>query len=145
MAIEVVPVILLPTMDASRFERCTFALHERKATLAIYMRDLEPFLIYFSKLCWHRFTPDAQCTSTMTEGCHMAVAEVRASPALRHHIAREQIEAKEAGKLHHFRIFLGAGGCHEAFARSASLDWRDLEGSARVAWMLRSVWARLRP
>jgi hypothetical protein len=133
MAIEVVPVILLPTMDAGRFERCSFALQDRKATMTIYMTGLEPFVIHFSKLYWHRFTPHEDCPSTITEGCHMAVAEIKASPALKHHIAKENVPAKDARDLHHYRIFFGKGGCHEAFAASASLRWRDaLRGWGRV-------------
>jgi hypothetical protein len=126
MAIEIIPVILLPTMDAGRFERCTFALDERRATMTIYMTDLEPFVVRFNRLCWHRFTPHDECTSTLSEGCHMAVAEVKNSPALKHHVAREKIPEKEARELHHYKIFFGKGGCHEAFAASASLRWRDL-------------------
>ena len=125
MAIEVVPVILLPTMDASRFERCSFALEACKSTMTIYMRELEPFVIYFSDLCWHRFTPHDDCPSTITEGCHMAIAEIKASPALAHHVKRENIPEKQARRLHHYRIYFGQGGCHEAFAASASLKWRD--------------------
>jgi hypothetical protein len=125
MAIEVVPVILLPTMDANRFERCTFALDERRATMTIYMTDLEPFVVRFNHLLWHRFTPSDECPSTLSEGCLMAVAEVKNSPALRHHITREKIPEKEAQELHHYKIFFGKGGCHEAFASSASLRWRD--------------------
>lgn len=140
MAIEVVPVILLPTMDPGRFERCSFALADRKATMTIYMKDLEPFVIHFSNLCWHRFTPHDECPSTITEGCHMAVAEVRASPALRHHIARENIPEKAARRLHHYRIYFGKGGCHEAFANSASLRWRDaLRGWGRVRSLFTGV------
>src|SRR4029079_3891971 len=33
MAITVVPVILLPTMDSERYERCTFALQDRESLL----------------------------------------------------------------------------------------------------------------
>jgi len=133
MAIEVVPVILLPTMDDSRFERCSFALDERKSTMTIYMQELEPFVIYFGSLRWHRFTPHEECPSTITEGCLMAVAEIKASPALRHFISRENISDKEARRLHHYRIYFGKGGCHEAFASSASLQWRDsLRGWGRL-------------
>ena len=125
MAIEIVPVILLPTMDAGRFERCTFALEQRKSTMTIYMKELDPFIIYYSNLCWHRFTPHDECPSTITEGCHMAVAEVKASPALRAHIKRENIAESEAQRLHHYRIYFGRGGCHEAFATGVTLQWRD--------------------
>lgn len=133
MAIEVVPVILLPTMDAGRFERCSFALDERRATMTIYMTGLAPFVIHFSRLCWHRFTAHDDCPSTITEGCHMAVAEIKSSPALKAHIAREKIPEKQARGLHHYRIYFGLGGCHEAFAASATLRWRDaLRGWGRV-------------
>ena len=96
MAIEIVPVILLPTMDASRFERCTFALEERKATMTIYMKELEPFVIFFGRLCWHRVTPFEQCNSTITEGCHLAVAEIKGSPALKAHVNKYQLAEKDA-------------------------------------------------
>jgi hypothetical protein len=140
MAIEIVPVILLPTMDASRFERCTFALEERKATMTIYMKELEPFVIFFGRLCWHRVTPFEQCVSTLTEGCHLAVAEIKGSPALKAHVNKYQLPEKDAQSLHHYRIFLGAGGVHEAFAASASLNWVDaLKGWGRVKSLFRPV------
>jgi len=140
MAIEIVPVILLPTMDASRFERCTFALEERKATMTIYMRELDPFVIFFGRLCWHRVTPFEQCNSTITEGCHLAVAEIKGSPALKAHVNKYQLPPKDAQSLHHYRIFLGAGGVHEAFAASASLNWVDaLKGWGRVKSLFRPV------
>ena len=133
MAIEIVPVILLPTMDASRFERCTFALEERKATMTIYMKEIDPFVVFFARLCWHRVTPFEQCTAAITEGCHMAVAEVRGSPALKAHVTKYQLPEKHAQSLHHYRIFLGTGGVHEAFAASALLTWVDaLKGWGRL-------------
>jgi len=136
MAIEVVPVILLPTMDVGRFERCTFALEERRATMTIYMTDLEPFVIRFNRLCWHRITPQNECPPALIDGCHMAVAEVKNSPALKAHIAREKIAEKDAKELRHYKVFFGKGGCHEAFAASASLRWRDLpKGWDRVKSM----------
>jgi hypothetical protein len=140
MAIEIVPVILLPTMDASRFERCTFALEERKAIMTIYMRELEPFVVFFGRLCWHRVTPSAQCTPALTEGCHLAVAEIKGSPALKAHVTKYQLPEKDASSLHHYRIYLGAGGVHEAFAASASLNWVDaLKGWGRVKSLFRPV------
>lgn len=140
MAIEIIPVILLPTMDASRFERCTFALEERKSTMTIYMKELDPFVVFFARLCWHRFTPFEQCTSTITEGCHLAVAEVKGSPALKAHTAKYQLTGKDAHSLHHYRIYLGSGGCHEAFAASATLNWVDaLKGWGRVKSLFRPV------
>jgi hypothetical protein len=48
----------------------------------------------------------------------MAVAEVRDSPALKHYVQKENVPEKDAAALHHFRVYLGRGGCHEAFARS---------------------------
>jgi hypothetical protein len=48
----------------------------------------------------------------------MAVAEVINSPALIHYIARENVPPEQTRSLHHYRIYLGAGGCHEAFAKS---------------------------
>ena len=46
------------------------------------------------------------------------VAEVLNSPALRHYITRENVPPEQMRALHHDRIYLGAGGCHEAFAKS---------------------------
>ncbi|HEX6396576.1 MAG TPA: hypothetical protein VFZ95_04075 [Steroidobacteraceae bacterium] len=118
MAISVVPVILLPTMDSERYERCSFALQDRKSLLTIFMTELPPFLIHFHRLRWHRCTPHAECVPALIQGCDMAVAEVRESPALRAYIQRENVPAKTASTLHHFRIYLGKGGCHEAFAQT---------------------------
>ena len=118
MAISVVPVILLPTMDSERYERCSFALQDRESLLTIFMADLPPFLIHFHRLRWHRCTPHAECVPALIQGCDMAVAEVRESPALRAYIQRENVPPRDASRLHHFRIYLGKGGCHEAFARS---------------------------
>jgi hypothetical protein len=118
MTIEVLPVILLPTLDAERFQRCLFSLENGEAVLTINMRALPGCIIHFQKLRWHRFTPEADCTAAITAGCYFAVAEVRESPALRAHIAREKIPPREARLLHHYRIFLGRGGCHEAFAEA---------------------------
>lgn len=118
MAITIVPLILLPTMDSERFERCSFALQDRESLLTVHMTDLPPFLIHFSRLRWHRCTPQAECVPALIQGCDMAVAEVRESPALKAYVAREKVAPKDAAALHHYRIYLGKGGCHEAFARS---------------------------
>jgi hypothetical protein len=119
MAIEIVPKILLPTMDTERFVRCSFSLQDAESLLTIHMSDLPPFIIHFHRLRWHRVTPNAQCTPVLTHGCQMAVAEVVNSPALTHYIARENVPAAKTRALHHYRIYLGEGGCHEAFAQSA--------------------------
>ncbi len=118
MAISVEPVILLPTMDSERFERCTFSLQDRESLLTVYMVELQPFVIHFHGLRWHRCTPHAECGAGLIHGCDMAVAEVRESPALKHYLKKSKVPDREASALHHFRIYLGRGGCHEAFARS---------------------------
>ncbi len=118
MAISVLPVILLPTMDSERFERCSFSLQDRESLLTVYMTELPPFVIHFHGLRWHRCTPCAECGPGLIAGCDMAVAEVRDSPALRHYVQKNALPVKDAQELHHFRIYLGKGGCHEAFARS---------------------------
>ena len=119
MAIEIVPCILLPTLDSDRFERCSFALSDARSSLTITMRELPQFIVHFHKLRWHRFTPAEACNAGLTQGCDFAVAEVRNSPALRAYVAREKVPDKVARKLRHYRLYLGPGGCHEAFARSA--------------------------
>ena len=111
-------MLLLPTMDTERFERCSFSLQDAVSLLSVTMTDLPPFVIHFHRLRWHRVTPQAACTPVLTQGCQMAVAEVVNSPALLHYIARENVPAQQTRSLHHYRIFLGAGGCHEAFAKS---------------------------
>lgn len=118
MAISVVPVILLPTMDSERFERCSFSLQDQESLLTVHMTELPPFVVHFHRLRWHRCTPHAECVPALIQGCDMAVAEVRESPALRHYIQKNAVPAKDAQSLHHFRIYLGKGGCHEAFART---------------------------
>ena len=118
MSIEIVPRILLPTMDTERFERCSFSLQDAESLLTVHMTDLPPFIIHFHKLRWHRVTPNAQCTAVLTQGCQMAVAEVVNSPALIHYLARENVPPQQKRALHHYRIYIGAGGCHEAFAQS---------------------------
>ena len=118
MAITVVPVILLPTMDSERYERCSFSLQDRESLLTVHMTDLPPFLIHFHRLRWHRCTPHAECVPGLVQGCDMAVAEVRESPALRAYVQRENLPAHVSAALHHFRIYLGKGGCHEAFAQT---------------------------
>jgi hypothetical protein len=118
MAIRVVPVILLPTMDSERFERCSFSLQDRESLLTVYMEELPPFVIHFHGLIWHRCTPQVECLPGLIAGCDMAVAEVRDSPVLKHHLQKSSVPAREAQALRHFRIYLGKGGCHEAFARS---------------------------
>lgn len=118
MAIQVVPVILLPTMDSERYERCSFSLQDRESLLTVHMTGLPPFLIHFHGLRWHRCTPHAECVPALIQGCDMAVAEVRESPALKAYVQRENVLPRAAAALHHFRIYLGKGGCHEAFAQS---------------------------
>jgi hypothetical protein len=118
MAIEIVPRILLPTMDTERFERCSFSLQDTESLLTVYMAELPPFIIHFHRLRWHRVTPHAQCTAVLTQGCQMAVAEVINSPALVHYLAREKVPQPQTRALHHYRIYIGEGGCHEAFAQS---------------------------
>ena len=128
MAIDVVPVILLPTLDSERFENCAFSMHDGEARLTISMAEAPPVIVHFQKLRWHRYTPSAACNPVLIEGCHMAVAEVARSPALRHHVRTEKIPADDAAKLHHYRLYLGPGGCHEAFAESTSITERDTGG-----------------
>lgn len=118
MAINAVPVILLPTMDTERFERCSFSLQDQESLLTVYMTGLPPYVIHFHKLRWHRCTPQAECMPGLIHGCEMAVTEVRDSPALKHYLQKEGVMNREAASLRHFRIYLGKGGCHEAFARS---------------------------
>jgi len=118
MAIAVLPVILLPTMDSERYERCTFALDQRESLLTVHMTDLPPFLIHFHRLRWHRCTPHAECVPGLIQGCDMAVAEVRESPALKAYVKKENVPERDAAALRHYRIYLGKGGCHEAFAQS---------------------------
>ena len=143
MAIPVVPVILLPTMDSERFERCTFALESRESLLTVMMSDLPPFLIHFNRLRWHRCTPHAECVPGLIQGCDMAVAEVRESPALKAYVQRENVPARDAKALRHFRIYLGKGGCHEAFAQSVYASGVG-KMSRRVAGFLNGVRTRLR-
>ena len=118
MPIEIHPKILLPTMDTERFERSSFSLHDTESLLTVHMAELPPFIIHFHKLRWHRVTPHAQCNAVLTQGCQMAVAEVVGSPALAHYVARENVPPEQKQALHHYRIYLGEGGCHEAFAQS---------------------------
>ncbi len=118
MAINVVPVILLPTMDTERFERCSFSLQDQESLLTVYMTGLPAFVIHFHRLRWHRCTPQAECLPGLIHGCEMAVTEVRDSPALRHYVQKNAVPVKDARALRHYRIYLGKGGCHEAFARS---------------------------
>jgi len=138
MAITVLPVILLPTMDSERYERCSFSLQDRESLLTIYMAELPPFLIHFSRLRWHRCTPHAECVPALIQGCDMAVAEVRESPALKAYIAKEKVAPEDAGLLHHYRIYLGKGGCHEAFARSVYAS-----GNGKVSRVFAAVRNRL--
>jgi hypothetical protein len=139
MAISVVPVILLPTMDSERYERCSFALQDRESLLTIYMTELPPFLIHFHRLRWHRCTPHAECVPGLIQGCDMAVAEVRESPALKAYVQREQVAPRAAASLHHFRIYLGKGGCHEAFAHSVYAS-----GQGKLSRAVASLGNRLR-
>jgi len=119
MAIDIAPVILLPTLDAERFVRCSFSLQDNLSLLTITLEDLPPFLVHFHKLRWHRFTPAAECNPGLIQGCDFAVSEVRKSPALRHYVTKENVPARDAAALRHYRLYLGPGGCHEAFAQSA--------------------------
>jgi len=144
MAITVVPVILLPTMDSERYERCTFALQDRESLLTVMMTDLPPFLIHFNRLRWHRCTPHAECVPGLIQGCDMAVAEVRESPALKAYVRRENVAERDAAGLHHYRIYLGKGGCHEAFAQSVYASGSG-KLSRAVASFANGVRRRIRP
>ena len=143
MAITVMPVILLPTMDSERFERCTFSLQDRESLLTVYLTELPPFLLHFHHLRWHRCTPHAECGPGLIQGCDMAVAEVRESPALKAYVQRENVAARDAAALHHFRIYLGKGGCHEAFAQSVFASGTG-KLSRAVASLANGVRQRLR-
>jgi hypothetical protein len=142
MAITVVPVILLPTMDSERYERCSFSLQDRESLLTIFLSDLPPFLIHFNRLRWHRCTPHAECVPALIQGSDMAVAEVRGSPALKAYLQRENVPERDAGALRHFRIYLGKGGCHEAFAQSVYASGKGSVSRA-VAGFANSLKARL--
>jgi hypothetical protein len=143
MAISVVPVILLPTMDSERFERCAFSLQDRESLLTIHMTELQPFVIHFHGLRWHRCTPFEECKPGLIMGCDMAVGEVRESPALKAWLQKTTVHAREAGSLRHFRIYLGKGGCHEAFARSAYASGQG-KVSRALASLTNSVKLRLK-
>jgi hypothetical protein len=143
MPIEIVPRILLPTMDTERFERCSFSLQDAESLLTVHMTDLPPFIIHFHKLRWHRVTPNAQCTAVLTQGCQMAVAEVVNSPALIHYLARENVPPQQKRALHHYRIYIGEGGCHEAFAQSVYSSG-DGALARKVASLTHGIRQRLR-
>ena len=143
MAIDVVPKILLPTMDTERFERCSFSLQDQTSLLTVFMTDLPPFLIHFHRLRWHRCTPQPECVPGLIQGCDMAVAEVRASPALKHYVRRENVAERDAAALHHFRIYLGRGGCHEAFAQSVYASGAG-KNSRRFASFANGIRMRIR-
>jgi hypothetical protein len=138
MAIDIAPVILLPTLDAERFVRCSFSLQDNLSLLTITLEDLPPFLVHFHKLRWHRFTPAAQCNAGLIQGCDFAVAEVRNSPALAHYVTKESVPVRDAAALHHYRLYLGPGGCHEAFAQSA-FSSGDSKMSRRFATFIDGV------
>ncbi len=143
MAISVVPHILLPTMDSDRFERCSFSLADRESLLTVHMSELPPFVIHFHGLRWHRCTPHAECGPGLIMGCDMAVAEVRESPALRAFLQKSAVPERESGRLRHFRIYLGQGGCHEAFALSAYASGQGAL-SRKTASFMNAVKLRLR-
>jgi hypothetical protein len=126
-------------MDSERYERCSFALQDRESLLTIFMTELPPFLIHFHRLRWHRCTPHAECVPALIQGCDMAVAEVRESPALRAYIQRENVAPRDASLLHHFRIYLGKGGCHEAFAQTVYAS-----GHGKASRAIASLTHRLR-
>ncbi|HUQ09634.1 MAG TPA: hypothetical protein VM146_04910 [Steroidobacteraceae bacterium] len=143
MAISVVPVILLPTMDSERFERCAFSLQDHESLLTVYMAELPPFVIHFHGLRWHRCTPHAECKPGLIMGCDMAVGEVRESPALKAYLQKSSVTGREAAGLRHYRIYLGRGGCHEAFARSAYASGQG-KVSRALASLSNSVKLRLK-
>lgn len=143
MAITVEPVILLPTMDSERFERCAFSLQDRESLLTVHMTELPPFVIHFHGLRWHRCTPHAECGPGLIMGCDMAVAEVRESPALKAYLQKSSVAERERGRLRHFRIYLGKGGCHEAFAQSVYASGPGAVSRA-VASLANGVKLRLR-
>src|SRR5262245_19190539 len=143
MAITVLPLFLLPTMDSERFEKCTFSLNDMESVLTITMTDLPPYIVHFHRLRWHRFTPHEDCKPAMIQGCEMAVGWVENSPALKAYVQKSALSAKDAALLHHYRIYLGKGGCHEAFAQSAygsgpgSLDQKVAAITTRVKQKLK--------
>src|ERR1044071_4922207 len=99
MAISVEPVILLPTMDSERFQRCAFSLQDRESLLTVYLAELQPFVIHFHGLRWHRCTPHAEWGPGLIMGCDMAVAEVRESPALKAYLLKSSVAERERAKL----------------------------------------------
>ena len=107
--------------------------------LTIYMKELEPFIIFFGRLRWHRVTPFEQCTSTITRAVRWRSPRSRFAGAQG---AREQIPVAGQGRavpapLPHLSR---RGRLHEAFAASASLNWVDaLKGWGRVKSMFRPV------
>jgi hypothetical protein len=143
MALDIAPRILLPTLDADRFVGCAFSLHDGASLLTIILEELPPFLVHFHKLRWHRFTPSVECNPGLIQGCDFAVSEVRNSPALRAYVLKENVSPQDAEMLHHYRLYLGPGGCHEAFAQSA---YSSGEGrmSRRIAKLGDRIRRRLR-
>ena len=55
-------------------------------------------------------------------------------PALKAYLQKSSVDGREAGALRHFRIYLGRGGCHEAFARSVYAS-----GQGKVSRVLASL------
>jgi hypothetical protein len=143
MAITVVPIFLLPTMASERFERCSFSLNDAESLLTISMTDLPPYIIHFHRLSWHRFTPHADCGPGLTMGCDMAVAEVAGSPALKAYVQKASLSPRDAAMLRHYRIYLGKGGCHEAFAQSV-YGCGAGKFSSRIASLMNGVRLRFR-
>jgi len=69
---------------------------------------------------------------------------VRESPALKAYVQRENVAERDAAGLHHYRIYLGKGGCHEAFAQSVYASGSG-KLSRAVASFANGVRRRIRP
>ena len=83
------------------------------------MAELPPFIIHFHRLRWHR----VHAARAVHAGAHAGLPDgggrgASTHPRCSHYVQRENVPPQQTRALHHYRIYLGEGGCHEAFAQS---------------------------
>jgi hypothetical protein len=113
-------VITVPDFDSGRYEDCDFLMSKGAALLTIYVTDMPPFKIQFSRVRWHEFTALYNCSAEQVKSAYFALVEIVESPSLTAYIANDKAVIKAYRELHHYRIFLDETGCHELFAQSCS-------------------------
>jgi hypothetical protein len=111
-------VIDLPEFDTGQYEGYELKMAEGGAVLTLHIAEEENFILNFHRVRWHQFTADPNCSVEMINNSYFKLTEVFPSRELDSFLGSDRSTRRAYKELHHYRIYLDGGGCHEFFAES---------------------------